>query len=104
MSALSRWLNIWTSSFSGAISSTVAPASSSAWRGFSYSTCSTPSFAVRMAIFLPCSSLDMPFGYPGSGARQHLPDGLVLEQSGGELGGFDALVALEEMEREIKAG
>src|SRR3954449_9375680 len=60
-SALSRWLKAWASPASGASSSVVAPASSSALRGSVSSTCSMPSLATRIAIFLP-SSFAISFG------------------------------------------
>src|SRR5690606_28431706 len=55
-SALSRWWNPWISPFLIEISSTCAPAFSTAARGCTYSLISTPSVA-RIATFLPRSGL-----------------------------------------------
>src|SRR5688572_15245824 len=78
------------------MSSVCAPASSSALRGSTSSTCSTPSVA-RIAIFLPlsfCSAMGSP--YPAIPVDLHLLRDPVRQPL--------APLALDEVERHVEAG
>ena len=71
VSPLSRWLKAWTSPASGASSSASAPASRTARSGSVSSTCSTPSLAVKKAIFFPCRRSDIRCPFSVSGYSAH---------------------------------